>query len=375
MRLHQRWLPFVLSMAALAWGAAARCQESRQLRPEVQLLMHSVSEKLEAAADTLKLTPEQRTKIKSVFDSFKNERTALREQRRTLIESDFKAVSEILSAEQVTAAKAILEDRIDEQPEAEGGVAWLRDDSMRETLLQKLQAAADKLGLTQEQRTKMRERVASSADKYRGQRQARRDLVEAEFKAIAEVLTPEQRQQARNAIEHRVVVAVVTQTLSDRIHGAADKLALTADQKKRIAETREAFEPKFEALADERRELMQSELKAVGEILTPEQREKARDFFRDRVVVMKVDLDPKSITHLKDTVGERLEVAADKLNLTPEQREQIRKQAATSAERYGPQRDQREAARREELNGISPILTPDQREQVKNFIADHSRVQ
>ena len=375
MRLLQRWLPFVLAMAALAWGAAAKGQESRQLRPEVQMLMHSVSEKLEAAADALKLTPEQRTKIKSVFEAFKNERTALREQRRTLIEGDFKAISEILSPEQVAAAKALLEDRIDDQPEGEGGVAWMRDDSMRETLLQKLQAAAEKLGLTPEQQTKIRERVAASADKYRGQRQARRDLVEAEFKAIAEVLTPEQREQARNAITQRVVAAEVAQTVCDRMHAAADKLGLTADQKKRIAETREAFEPKFEALADERRELMRSELKAVGAILTPEQREKARDYARDRVVVIKVDLDPKSIAHLKETVGERLEATADKLNLTPEQREQIRKQAATFAEKYGPQRDQREALRREELNAISAILTPEQREQIKNFVADHSRVQ
>ena len=44
-------------------------------------------EKLEAAADALKLTPEQRTKIKGVIESFKGERTALRDQRRALLES------------------------------------------------------------------------------------------------------------------------------------------------------------------------------------------------------------------------------------------------------------------------------------------------
>src|SRR5262249_2813448 len=145
--------------------------------------------------------------------------------------------------------------------------------------------------------------------------------------------------------------------------------------KKRIVETCEGFEPKFEALADQRRELLRSELKTIGEILTPEQREKVRDYFRDRVVLIKVDLDPKSITCLKDTIGERLESTADKLNLTAEQRERIRKEAASFAERYGPQRQQREALRREEMSALGAILTPEQREQVKNWVADHSPVQ
>src|SRR5262245_41343032 len=174
MRLpRQSWLPCLVAIAVVGSGAVARCQESRQLRPEVELLMHSVSEKVEAAADALKLTPEQRTQIKSVLESFASKRQALREQRRTLIESDLKAISELLTPEQREKVKDFIEDRMQAQAKGEGAVVWLRDDLMRETLTQKLQSAADKLGLTPEQRTQIRERVAPSAEKYREQRRAR----------------------------------------------------------------------------------------------------------------------------------------------------------------------------------------------------------
>jgi len=377
MNLHrQSWLAFIAAVAVMSSGTIVRCQETRQFRPEVELLVQSVAEKLDGAADELKLTAEQRSKIKEAVKSFEGERTALREQRRSLIESDLKAIAEILTPEQREKAKSCLEDRAESRAESrkesEGPVAWERGE-IRETASQKLQQAAEQLALTPEQRTKIRERLEASRDKYREQRHARRELVESEFKAIAEILTPEQRMQAQQYIEQRVIAADLTQSVCERIHAAASKLELSQDQLKRISQTHETFEPKYEALADQRRELMQAEFKAVSEILTPEQREQVRDCVEDRVVVARAKLnpdDPEARSHLKETISERLDAAADRLKLNDEQRQKIKEKGAAFAAKYSPQRTQRESLRKEELAALASVLSPEQREKVKDFVAD-----
>jgi Spy/CpxP family protein refolding chaperone len=371
---RQIWLAVIVAIAMAGSGTVARCQEARELRPEVELLVQSVSEKLESAADALKLTPEQRTKIKAIGKSFEEKRTAVREQRRTQRQSDLKAIAEILTPEQREKAKANIEDRIEERPKREGPVNWQRDGSRRETLSQELQDSAEELALTPEQGTKIRTQLEGSRQKYREQRRARRDVIEAERKAIAEVLSPEQLEQAQEFIEEHVVCAECIQSVRDRLQAAASKLGLSEDQQKQIDKAHEAFEPKYEALRDQRRELMKAERKAVAEILSPEQREQVRDIFEDRVVVTRRDQDPndpQTAAQLKETIGERLEAAADKLKLSAEQRKQIKEKTAAFKEKYTPQRSERETLRKEELAALASILTPEQREKVKDFVADH----
>ncbi len=160
--------------------------------------------------------------------------------------------------------------------------------------------------------------------KYREQRRARRELVETEFKAIAEVLSPEQREKARRYLEQRLVTALIAQTVSERLRAAAEKLGLTSEQQQRIIDAYKSYDEKYEKLSDDRRELLKSELKSVGEILTPEQREKVRNYFQDHVVMVDVQLDPndpQAVALLKETIAERLDATADKLGLTQDQRE------------------------------------------------------
>ena len=77
---------------------------------------------------------------------------------------------------------------------------------LRETVAERLQGVADRLGLTDEQRGKIREIHAAFAEKYEAQRTARRDLRREELKAMGEVLTPEQREKVKSYIEDRVEV-------------------------------------------------------------------------------------------------------------------------------------------------------------------------
>jgi Spy/CpxP family protein refolding chaperone len=374
MRLRSRSLvPCGLIVAAIGFADMARAQESRQIRPEVDLLKQSVSEKLQAAADKLGLTPEQRDKIKETHSSFEAKRRELRDQHRELYQSDLKAIGEILTPEQRAQVHSFMEEPVEAQEAGEGPLAWTQAATVRDTLVHKLRAAAEKIGLTSEQRYQIRDQLAGSVEKYRDQRHARRELVKAELKAIAQVLTPEQREKARLYFEQRVVSAPIVQSVTERLHAAADKLGLTEDQRNQIVDTYKSYDEKYEKLADERRDLLKSELKAVGETLTPEQREKVRNYFQDHLVVIDIQLDPndpQAREMLKESIAGRLEAAAGKLGLTQEQRDKIKATYSGFAATYAAQRDQREALRKEELKSMGQILTPEQREKVKNFFAD-----
>ncbi len=364
-----------LSLFVTAFGSpgVVRHQETRQIRPEVDLLKQSISEKLEAAADKLGLTPEQRDKIKETHSAFEAKRKALREQHHELFQSDLKAIDEILTPEQRDQVKTFMEDRPQAQEEGQGPLAWTQDGCVRDTIVQKLRSAADKLGLSSDQRYQIKDRLTASTEKYRDQRHARHELVDAERKAISEILTPEQREKARHYFEQRVLTAPIVQSVCERLQAAAEKLALTPEQRKQILDTHETYDEKYDKLADDRRELLKSELKAVGDTLTPEQREKVRNYFQDHLVVIDVQLDPnnpEAMAMLKESIADRLQAAAEKLGLSQEQRDKIKATYATFAANYTTQRDQREALRKEELNAMGAVLTPDQREKVKNYFAD-----
>jgi Spy/CpxP family protein refolding chaperone len=360
-------------VAVIGLAAVARAQEARQIRPEVDLLKQSVSEKLQAAADKLGLTPEQREKIREIHRSFEARRQALRDQRRDLYQGDLKSIGDILNPEQRQKAENLMEDRVDAQRADEGPIAWAEEALLHDSFAHKLRVAAEHLGLSPEQRYQIRERLTGSVAKYREQRRARRDLVEAEFKAIAELLTPEQREKARQYLEQRLVTAAIVQSVSERLQAAADKLGLTEEQRNQILDVYKSYDEKYEKLADDRRELLKSELKAVGAILTPEQRDKVRNYFQDHVVVIDVQVDPndpQALALLKETIAARLEATAEKLGLTQDQRDKIKATYSGFAATYAAQRDQREALRKEELKAMGAILTPEQREKAKNYFAD-----
>jgi len=73
-------------------------------------------------------------------------------------------------------------------------------EQLRETVSERLQTVADKLGLTPEQRTKIRDAHAAFADKFQALRTQRRELLQSELEAIRDVLTPEQRDQVKGFV-------------------------------------------------------------------------------------------------------------------------------------------------------------------------------
>ena len=217
---------------------------------------------------------------------------------------------------------------------------------------------------------------APFAEKYRTQRAERHQLIQQELKSVSEVLTGEQREKVRSLIEARMAQAPVARSVNDRIHAVADRLGINTEQLTKISETHRGFAEQYDALDDEREQLLQDELKAAGEILTPEQREKVSNFFADRVVLIGdlSRLDEGTIAQLRETVAERLEGAADKLGLSDEQKTKIKENHAGFAPKYRAQRDKRRELRQKELDALSALLTADQREKVKDFVGDQYEV-
>ena len=104
-------------------------------------------------------------------------------------------------------------DRLGPCHDARRGVARARDrqgtrlspalEQLRETVLDRLHTSADQLGLTAEQRDKIRDIRTSFAAKYRARRDALRELRQEELKDLGAILSPEQRDQVKGAVEER----------------------------------------------------------------------------------------------------------------------------------------------------------------------------
>jgi Spy/CpxP family protein refolding chaperone len=364
-----------LTIAALflATGGRTLAQEQKPFSPALEQLRETVSERLQSVADSLGLTPEQRAKIRDAHAAFTDKFQALRTQRRELLQSELEAIREVLTPEQRELVKGCVEDHTAAAPEAGTKRDWPEVCALRDSLAERVQAAAEKIALTPEQRTKIREMHAPFAEKYRAQRAERRNLVEAELNAIAEQLTPEQREKARRHVEGRMARAAAAASVAERLRTAADKLGLTEEQRTKIRQTHESFADKYRALGRERRALLHDEFKAISEQLTSDQRERLQDICEDRVVVVGIEVDPnnpEAIGHLRETIADRLRALADKIGLSEEQRSKIRDAHAAFADKYEAQRTQRRDLRREELKAMGSVLSPEQMEKVKNYIED-----
>jgi len=359
-------MPLVLTATSAA--------EEKALRPEIQQLVQSVGEKLQAAGDKLGLTAEQRTKLREIDSSQGGQRTALRAERRNLLQAELNSLASVLTPEQREKIKEFAEDKIEQARQSNGALPQFS--AARDTLAERAHSAAEQLGLTSEQRKKIIQTLSSHTQQHAALRAKCRDACENEFKAALAVLTPEQRAKAREQIEDRIVIASAARSVADRLEVVGDRLGLSADQRQQIARTHSQFADKYQALRGERLELMQEELKAVAAILTPEQREKARDFCEDRVIVVEVATTGASadeaVKALRETIAERLEAVSDMLGLSAAQRGEINSVHASFADKFKAQRDQRTALRRQELQALGVHLTAEQREKARDFIEDHA---
>jgi len=366
-----------IALIGLPVGATAtRAADEKAFRPEVEQLLQTVADRVQAAADRLDLTSEQKTKIAEIRTRHADQWTAMRADRRSLRQKELDSINSILTPEQREQVKALADDKI-EQVEQAVASGLSKSVALRASLAERIEAAADKLSLTSDQRKQIVKSLAMTAQQRAELREKCRDAIESEFKDIAAVLTPNQLEKARDAIEVSVLRAAAASSIADRLEAIADKLGLSADQRSQIAKTHARFASQYGTLNAERRELLENEMKEVAATLTPQQREKVKYFCEDRVVVIEVrtaarDTAESEPANLRETISDRLEAVADKLGLTADQRTKIKNVRSAMSEKFKEQRDRRKALRSEELKAIGEILTPEQREKVKNFVEDDS---
>jgi Spy/CpxP family protein refolding chaperone len=76
-------------------------------------------------------------------------------------------------------------------------------------------------------------------------------------------------------------MAMLKETIAERLEATAEKLGLTDEQRGKIKSALSGFAASYSAQREQREALRKEELKAMGDILTPEQREKAKNYFAD----------------------------------------------------------------------------------------------
>jgi Spy/CpxP family protein refolding chaperone len=356
-------------------GGIARAQEKQETRisPALEQLRETIADRLQSAADELGLSAEQRDKIRQIHATYAPKCEAQRDARRDLRREEFQALGATLTPEQRDKVKECVEERIVMFKEGTGKRKWPEVTGLSDSVFDRLEARAEELGLSAEQREKIRQAFQSYARKYQEQRAQHRQLVEDELKAMGEVLDSGQQRKARRFVEGRILTASAARMIAEQLRTAADNLNLTASQRSKIVEASEPYAESFRALRRDRRQLLREEMHALSEVLTPEQREKVQDYCDDRVVVVGVEFDPANpptVAQARETIADRLHSAADELGLSAEQREKIRQIHATYAPKYQAQRAARRDMRREEFRALGSILTPEQREKAERFIED-----
>jgi Spy/CpxP family protein refolding chaperone len=362
-----------LATILVAGVARAQDQEGTRLSPALEQLRETVLDRVHTAADELGLTAEQRDKIREIHTGFAPKYQAQRAARRELRQDEFKELGTILTPQQRDQVKDAVAERIAMLKEGAAKRKWPEVASLRDTITDRIESAADELDLSDEQREKIRDAFRPFAQKYREQVTEHRELVEDELKAIGEVLTPEQRKVVRRYVEGRIVRAAAALMVADRLRAAGERLYLTSEQREKIREVGRPYTEKFREMQRRRRALLGEEMQAVAKVLTPEQREMVRDWHEDRVVVIGVAIDPANpptLAQLRETLADRLNAAAGELGLTAEQRDKIREIRADFAAKYQAQRTARRELRQEELKDLGAILTPEQRDQAKAFVEE-----
>ena len=97
------------------------------------------------------------------------------------------------------------------------------------------------------------------------------------------MLTPEQRLKGPSDVEDRIVIAAAARSVADRMEAIADKLGLPPSSGSKSRKPT-ANSPQVPGPARRTPGAASGRVKAIAAILTPEQREKVKDFSADRIV-------------------------------------------------------------------------------------------
>ena len=112
----------------------------------------------------LGLTDEQRSKLREIDGRQAEQRTALRAERRSLLQEELKSLASILTPEQREKIKEYAEDKAEQVRQATGGLP--KFSAARDTVAERAHSAAENLGLTSEQRKQIIQTLSSNIQRH-----------------------------------------------------------------------------------------------------------------------------------------------------------------------------------------------------------------
>jgi len=219
----------------------------------------------------------------------------------------------------------------------------------------RLEALASKLGLSSEQKEKLK-KIHDDFDKKEDPLEAQvRHLRHEEHEAAHKILTEEQRKK---------LPALMKAEMESELHDIAGKLSLTSKQREHIHKIRADFDAKIEKLGKEGekaaaqvRELRHKEFEAIRHELTDAQREKVPGLFREEV------------REWRDPAQRRKHMKAlqEKLGLSEEQKKEMDQLHA----KYDPQLDklhtELQELHKQEHEAMNKVFTEEQRKKLQEL--------
>jgi Spy/CpxP family protein refolding chaperone len=185
-----------------------------------------------------------------------------------------------------------------------------------------------------------------------------------EHEAMRRVLTEQQRAE---------LPAALKKMWDPEWQAIGDALGLSDEQEQRIDKIREEYGKKFHDLGQQKgddmprrfRELRLQFLDAVRQELTDEQRTELPEVLREEF----------GRVHEGPALREHLEVLAQNLGLSNEQREQIRKIHNEYAARLDKEMAALRRLHREEFRAVNKVLTHEQRVQLRSLLRGERRIE
>jgi len=224
----------------------------------------------------------------------------------------------------------------------------------------RLESLAAKLGLDAQQKEQVHKIESDFHKKAEPLEQRLWSLHREEFAAMRKTLSEDQRAK---------LPEVIKSACGQELQAISDKLGLSDDQKQRLMKIRQEYEPKFRALMDEKaetgaagfkqfRELRFAAHRAMREVLTEDQRAKVPGILREEFQKWQ---DPTARREMLGTI-------ADKLGLSNDQKEQLRKIQADYNRQMEEPTAQFKQMHHEEHEAIEKVLTPEQRTKFEDMM-------
>jgi Spy/CpxP family protein refolding chaperone len=228
-------------------------------------------DRLGALASKLGLSDQQKEELRKIHTDCDKEADPIEHQLWSLCHQEYQAMRQVLTEEQRNRVPELLK-------------------AMRDKELQKI---GTELGLNEDQKQrieKIREEYEKkfhdlAAEKEKGEKVHKefRHLRHEFIGAISPVLTDEQRGRLPVLMreEHRYWHNPAVRR--EHLRALADKLGVSAEQKEQLQRIQSEYEPKVEKLASQLKQMHQQQHAAMEKVLTPDQRTKFQELFKNRV--------------------------------------------------------------------------------------------